>query len=135
MDTHLRTVATLVMSLFSITILLDSTVFAASDNRPDKECRPACETPDPEPVLNLSWAAPTTRLDGEPLTLSELDGYKIYYGTESDNLTPLVDLNDSSVTSYALIDMDPGTYYFTVTAYDTSGLESGYSDIVSKQVL
>ena len=78
---------------------------------------------------------PTTRLDGEPLSLSELDGYILYSGTDSDNLTPLVDLNDGSITSYAISDLDPGTYYFTITAYDNSGLESSYADIISKQVL
>ena len=135
MNTHLRTAATIALSIFAFTVLLGSVVFAASEKRAAKECRPACEPPDSVPAVNLSWAAPTTRLDGEPLSLSELDGYKIYYGTDSDDLKPLVDLNDGSITNYAISELDPGTYYFTITAYDNSGLEGSYSETVSRQVL
>jgi hypothetical protein len=91
------------------------------------------DTSTAEPVL-LSWTAPETRADGELLTLAELEGYRVYYGTDEDNLIPLVDLIDSSVTSYTITELAPGFYYFAVTAYDYEGLESGYSEIVSKAI-
>ena len=84
--------------------------------------------------VSLAWTAPTTRVDGELLSLSEVEGYRVYYGTDKDNMVAIVDLNDSSTTSYTISGLGPGTYYFAVTAYDYDGLESSYSEIVSKQL-
>ncbi|MGD8590996.1 MAG: fibronectin type III domain-containing protein [Chromatiales bacterium] len=68
------------------------------------------------------------------MSLSELEGYRVYYGTDKDDLNALVDLNDSAETTYIVTGLSPGIYYFAVTAYDFDGLESGYSEIVSKEV-
>lgn len=84
--------------------------------------------------LLLSWVAPTTRADGTPLTLSDLEGYRIYYGTSASDLDMLVDLNDNSITDYTITGLPSGSYYFSVTAYDSSGAESGFSNTISKDV-
>ncbi len=76
----------------------------------------------------LSWDAPTTNTDGTPLT--NLAGYKIYYGTSSGNYTRIIDVGN--VTTSVINNLAPGTYYFTTTAYDASGIESDYSNEVSK---
>ncbi len=76
----------------------------------------------------LSWAAPTTNTDGTPLT--DLAGYKIYYGTSPGNYTTSIDIGN--VTTYTITNLSTGTYYFTVTAYDSSGIESSYSNQVNK---
>ena len=73
--------------------------------------------------VTLSWDAPTTNLDGTPLT--DLAGYKVYYGRASVNYTNSVDL--TSGTSVHISDLDPGEWCFTVTAYDAARNESGYS--------
>lgn len=78
----------------------------------------------------LTWDAPTTNADGTPLT--DLAGYKVYYGTTSGNYTEVIDAGN--VTTYKVENLSPGTYYFTVTAYDTSGNESDYSNEVSKTI-
>ena len=83
----------------------------------------------------LSWTAPSTRADGETLPLSEIDGYRIYMGDSASNLTPVLDINDSSVTQYTLDGLAVGTHYFSVTTYDVNGMESSYSNIVSKSAL
>ena len=83
----------------------------------------------------LSWTAPSTRADGEALPLSEIDGYRIYMGDSTSNLTPIIDINDSSVTKYTLDGLTVGTHYFSVTTYDINGMESSYSNIVSKSAL
>lgn len=84
-------------------------------------------------AVTLSWDAPTTTVDGSPLT--DLAGYRIYYSTESGkyNSTDCVSVG-KDVTTYTLenIHLAPGTYYFTVTAYDTGGNESDYAKQVSK---
>jgi len=82
----------------------------------------------------LTWEAPTTNMDGSPLT--DLAGYKVYYGTTSaqyDN-TVQIALTDTGLScgfncTYTVAGILGGnTYYFTVTAYDTSGHESLFSN-------
>lgn len=129
------------ITILTLAAFFNSPAYAGKGGTSTDQCRgPDCETTDPvdttEPVsVNLSWTAPTTREDGEILELSELEGYRIYYGTDSNNLIPLVDLNDSSITTHSITDLITGTYYFAVTAYDYGGLESGFSEVVSKELL
>ncbi|HDH53508.1 MAG TPA: hypothetical protein ENH24_03375 [Nitrospirae bacterium] len=78
----------------------------------------------------LSWDAPTTNSDSTPLT--DLAGYKVYYGTSSGNYTQSVDIGN---TTGAVVDsLSSGTWCFAVTAYDTSGNESDYSNEVCTSV-
>ena len=59
-------------------------------------------------------------------TESDLAGYKIYYGSQPRTYGASV--NVGKVTSYQLGNVNTGrTYYIALTAYDTSGNESGYS--------
>ena len=82
----------------------------------------------------LSWVAPTTRTDSTPLPLSEIKGYRIYTGTASNNLTLLIDINDSSITEYTETGLPAGTYYYAVTAYTQFGTESSFSTVASKTI-
>ena len=82
-------------------------------------------------VATLSWNAPTTNGDGTPLT--DLAGYKIYYGTSSSSYSQSIDVGNT--TTYTIEDLTEGlTYYFATTAYDAGGNESGYSNEVVKTV-
>ncbi|MBI5755921.1 MAG: fibronectin type III domain-containing protein [Nitrospirae bacterium] len=78
----------------------------------------------------LLWDPPTTNTDGTELT--DLTGYKVYYGTESGNYTASTDVGN--VTTYTVSDLPPQTYYLAVTAYDVYGNESDYSNEVSKTI-
>ncbi len=75
-------------------------------------------------TATVSWNAPTTDQGGGLLT--GLAGYKIYYGTSPRSGAcptggyPNV-LNVGNVTTYTFSNLTDGyTYYFSVTAYDTS---------------
>jgi hypothetical protein len=83
--------------------------------------------------IDLTWTAPATRTDGAPLALSELQGYRIYLGTTPENLALQEELIGVSSTQTTLLLSAPGVYYFAVTAYDFDGLESSFSDVVSKE--
>jgi hypothetical protein len=62
-------------------------------------------------------------------TEPDLDGYKIYYGDMS-GVYPNV-INVGNCESCTVTGLAPGkTYYFSATAYNTSGLESDFSDEV-----
>ena len=75
----------------------------------------------------LSWTPPTTNVDSTPLT--DLAGYKVYYGTSSGNYTQSININNTATTTYQIDNLTDGTtYYFSVTAYDTLNNESGYSN-------
>ena len=77
----------------------------------------------------LSWVAPSTNEDGTPLT--DLAGYKIYYGTASGIYTQNVDTGN--VTTYTFNSLSDGqTYYFVATAYNLARFESSYSNEISK---
>src|SRR4030042_2350369 len=78
---------------------------------------------------NLSWDTPSTNEDGTPLT--DLAGFKIYYGTASGNYTQNIDVGN--VTTYPVTNLTDGlTYYFVVTAYNALRNESRYSTEISK---
>jgi len=71
--------------------------------------------------VDLSWNANT-----EP----DFWGYKLYYGTSSRNYTTTLNLGNR--LSYQVTGLTNGTtYYFALTAYDTSMNESGYSNEVT----
>lgn len=85
-------------------------------------------------TINLAWDAPTTNVDGSHL--DDLLGYYIYYRKPGESYTTTnranANLNDLNYPTYSLKDLNlpPGEYYFVVTAYDTDGNESGYSNEV-----
>jgi hypothetical protein len=70
---------------------------------------------------DLAWNASTG---------STVTGYKVYYGTQSGQYTTSVDAGN--VTNYTVTNLQTGpTYYFAVTAYNSAGLQSPYSNEVS----
>ncbi|MEW6324490.1 MAG: fibronectin type III domain-containing protein, partial [Nitrospirota bacterium] len=74
--------------------------------------------------MTVSWDANTE---------SDLAGYKVHYGISSRVYTQSI--NAGNVTTRVVSGLSAGiTYYFAVTAYDTSGNESGYSAEVSKTI-
>lgn len=78
----------------------------------------------------LLWTAPATNVDGSPIT--DLGGYKVYYGTSTGVYTVVKDVgNVNTVNIQTTLGFLKGTYYFVVTAYDTAGNESDYSNEVS----
>ena len=86
------------------------------------------------PSATLSWVAPTTRVDNSVISLSELKGFKIYSGTEANNLQLLTNIEDPTITTYVVNDLPPATYFFAVTVYDQSMIESDFSEIATKTI-
>ena len=85
-------------------------------------------------TVTLSWTAPTKRADGTPLSLADINGYRIHYGKSAGDYTGHVNLADGTAQQVTLIDLPLGTYYLVMTTYDVVGLESGYSSAVTKNV-
>ncbi len=74
----------------------------------------------------LSWIPPTQNEDGSPLT--DLAGYKIFYGTEQGNYPTSIQINNPSISTYVVENLTPKTYYFVATAFNSSGVESALSN-------
>lgn len=77
--------------------------------------------------IALSWVAPDENVDGSQLV--DLAGYRIYYGTESRAYSDSVELEDAGATNHSLT-LASGDYFVAMTAFDTEGHESSYSNEV-----
>ena len=73
----------------------------------------------------LSWTPPTTNSDGSPLT--NLAGYKIYWGPSAGNYPNAVSVMNPGLTSYVVGSLVPGTYFFVATAVNSLRAESAFS--------
>lgn len=90
-------------------------------------------TTTPNSVI-LHWNAPATRNDGTYLGMSEIAGYKVYMGPNASSLTLVSNISDPYTMEYEVNNLDVGTYYFSVSTYDTDNLESDMSGVVSKTI-
>jgi len=80
----------------------------------------------------LSWQPPTSNTDGSPLT--NLAGYVVRYGTSLSKLTTEVRVSNPGLTTYVVSELEPATWYFQVSAYNSSGVESAPSATASKTI-
>jgi Fibronectin type III domain len=83
-------------------------------------------------TATVSWEAPTTTTNGAALT--DLAGYRIYYGVSESDLAQSVQLDNVGVQTYVVENLGAGTWYFAVKAVTSSGVESSLSEIVSKTI-
>jgi hypothetical protein len=82
--------------------------------------------------VTLNWAAPTANTDGS--TLTNLAGYRIYYGTSASNLNQTVTVANPGLTTYTIDELTTGTWYFAIASYISGGTESAASNPVSATV-
>lgn len=73
-------------------------------------------------TVELTWSANTE---------SDLAGYKLYSGTAAGQYGTPVDVGKSTAYQMTITPSVGATYYFALTAYDTSGNESEKSAEVS----
>ncbi len=83
-------------------------------------------------ILGLSGSAWAEKiiLKWYPNSESDLAGYRIYYGKLSGGYNNVVDVGNK--TTYTIEDLVEGKFYYIKgTAYDTSGNESEYSEVLT----
>ncbi len=93
---------------------------------------PAAPVPSGDRSLVLAWEAPRTNEDGSPLT--DLAGYRIYYGSRPGHYTAAVAVDDPAALSHRLESLAPGTYYVVVKAVNSAGAQSIASPEASKTI-
>lgn len=82
-------------------------------------------------TISLSWVPPFEREDNSSLSLSEIAGYNIYYGTTLGTYPNKVSIFDGSAVGYTFSDFPAGTHHFVITTIDTEGRESQNSSATS----
>ena len=98
---------------------------------------PPSPPPPPPPSLppltysaTVSWSVPLLNTDGTSLT--DIAGYRIYYGTSPSNLSRSVSISGNGITSHVISGLAPGTYYFAVATLNSTGVTSDLSNAASK---
>jgi hypothetical protein len=81
-------------------------------------------------AATVNWTIPTTNTDGS--TLADLAGYRVVYGTSSNQLDQSVAISNASLTTYTVANLTSGQWYFAVFAVTSSGQESDISNIATK---
>ncbi len=88
-----------------------------------------------EPVVGsaeLAWQPPTENEDGTPL--SDLAGYVIRYGKAAGALDQRVRITNPGTTMYVVENLIEGTWYFSLSSVNASGVESRPTGYVSKTI-
>ena len=83
-------------------------------------------------AVTISWTPPTTNEDGS--TLTDLAGYKIYYGFNAGSYPNSIEVNNASTSSYVVENLVAGTYFFALTSLNSNRIESALSDPISVSV-
>ena len=74
----------------------------------------------------LTWTAPLENESGTALT--DLVGYTLYWGTSQGNYSNSVSIDNPGLTTYVVESLPAGVYEFVITARNSAGIESGYSN-------
>jgi len=82
--------------------------------------------------VTISWTPPTENTNGTALT--NLAGYHLYYGTSQSSLNQKVNITNAGLASYVVSNLTAGTWYFTLTAVNSLGVESPRSAILTTSV-
>lgn len=83
-------------------------------------------------LVTLQWDAPNINSNGS--TLTDLAGYKVYYGPGSGQQYRTKSVDIGNFTSASVSNLSTGDWCFVVSAYDTSGNESLPSPEVCKTI-
>jgi hypothetical protein len=84
-------------------------------------------------TVTLSWAVPTQNVDGTRLT--NLAGYRVFYGTVSRQYSHSVSVPNPAITSVVLEGLATGrTWYFSLKAVNSNGVTSNYSAEASRAI-
>ncbi|RYY01402.1 MAG: carbohydrate-binding protein [Gammaproteobacteria bacterium] len=78
--------------------------------------------------VGMSWTAPSGRLDGTVLDITEIGGYEIRYKLATDANYTHISINDAWTTQYNFAWLE-GNYVFQVAAFDKNGVYSSFVDV------
>jgi hypothetical protein len=102
-------------------------VISVNDGRATATMTAFAITVAPAPTKNvtLKWSPPTTYTDGSPLT--DLAGFTVFYGNASHQYSASIRLSDPTMNTVVLEGLQSGTWYFSVKASNSAGVESDFA--------
>jgi regulation of enolase protein 1 (concanavalin A-like superfamily) len=109
-----------------------SNVSTDGSSTPPPTTPPPTTPPPTSGSARLTWTAPTTNTNGEPLT--DLTSFKLYWGTSPGSYASQLTINNPSTTTWTLDNLAGGRWYFAVTALDVTGAESPKSNEATKLI-
>jgi hypothetical protein len=85
----------------------------------------------------VSWSPPLENTDGS--ILMNLAGYRIYYGNAPRDYDNTITIDNIGMSSYLIESLDEESldepdWYFAMTAFNSLGFESDYSNEVYKAI-
>jgi len=108
-------------------------VIGVSDGKVTKRLRPfTIVVTDPAFLgsATLHWRVAMERANGMPV--QDIDGYRVRYGRDALRLDKSVLVQNPGLSSIVIENLEPGRWYFTLSAFTRDGEESPASNIVSK---
>lgn len=108
---------------FSLTCIRDPT--------PTQSVPTPCECESPSGAVEIVWGMPGNRANGDELNPEDISHYWVYYGQSE---TALTRLGKTENLNFISEELPPGNYVFAITTVDSTGLESGYSDLLKVAV-
>jgi hypothetical protein len=85
----------------------------------------------PSSSVTLDWSPPIENTDSSSLT--DLAGYRIYYGPKQTSLDQHIEVRNPGLTRYVMENLPAGRWYFALTAYNRRGVESDLSGIIATE--
>ncbi len=82
----------------------------------------------------LQWEPATTREDGTPFSIEEIDRFDIFIGHTSHTPYKTIIIDDKYLRSWEERGLEGGINYFTMTVTDDGGRISARANFVIKQV-
>lgn len=82
--------------------------------------------------VTLSWTPPTTNADGS--TITDLAGYRIYYGRSTGALDQTIIIDNPGIIRWVVDNLAPTTWYFAMTSFNSTNVESARTGVVSRAV-
>ena len=82
--------------------------------------------------VSIQWQAPTEDIDHHPL--DSIQAYKIFYGHTPGNYHKHLTVTDGTKEELSINNIEPGEYYFVMSAISSNGTESEPSNEMYVQI-
>jgi len=84
--------------------------------------------------VELNWELPTKKDDGTPLYLSDVKGYAIAYGINSNQLDSSVFVSSARSTHHTINNLNSGTHYFAIATVSQDNIQGAYSEKIAVSI-
>lgn len=86
-------------------------------------------------TVSLNWDVPDSKLNGDPLSMGEISGFRVYMSKDNGTYVQIADISKDSSPAFNSPNLAAGEYSFAVVTYDMNGDESPFSNIIETTIL